>query len=94
MLCCLTVQKLAPEYVIVYGDTNSSMAAALVAKDVRSKIIHLEAGVRDYDYKVPEEHLRIKIDEMANFLFLHLLIFVEVIYHMNRLLEQYIMKEI
>jgi UDP-N-acetylglucosamine 2-epimerase len=64
-----TVQKLAPEYVIVYGDTNSSMAAALVANDMRSKIIHLEAGVRDYDYKVPEEHLRIKIDEMANFLF-------------------------
>jgi UDP-N-acetylglucosamine 2-epimerase len=64
-----TIRKLAPEYVIVYGDTNSSMAAALVAKDVGSKIIHIEAGVRDYDYKVPEEHLRIKIDEMAHFLF-------------------------
>lgn len=64
-----TIQDLAPEYVIVYGDTNSSMAAALVAKETKSKIIHIEAGVRDYDYKVPEEHLRIKIDEMASFLF-------------------------
>ena len=63
------VKDLQPEYVIVYGDTNSSMAAALAAEEAKSKIIHLEAGVRDFDYKVPEEPLRIKIDEMAKYLF-------------------------
>lgn len=64
-----TIQQLNPQYVIVYGDTNSSMAAALAAKKINSKIIHLEAGVRDFDYTVPEEPLRIQIDEWANYLF-------------------------
>ncbi len=45
------------------------MAAANVAENIKSKIIHLEAGVGDYDYNVPEELLRIKIDEMADYLF-------------------------
>jgi UDP-N-acetylglucosamine 2-epimerase len=64
-----TLQKINPEYVIVYGDTNSSMAAALAADQINSKIIHIEAGVRDFDYAVPEEPLRIKIDEMSKYLF-------------------------
>jgi UDP-GlcNAc3NAcA epimerase len=64
-----TLQKIDPEYVIVYGDTNSSMAAALAADQINSKIIHIEAGVRDFDYAVPEEPLRIKIDEMSQYLF-------------------------
>ncbi len=63
------LKELNPRYVIVYGDTSSSMATALIAKEINSKIIHLEAGVRDFDYQVPEEELRIKIDEMANYLF-------------------------
>lgn len=63
------LNELSPDYVIVYGDTNSSMAAALAAKETESKIIHLEAGVRDFDYMVPEEPLRIKIDEMSDYLF-------------------------
>ncbi len=64
-----TLQQINPEYVIVYGDTNSSMAAALAAEQINSKIIHIEAGVRDFDYAVPEEPLRIKIDEMSKYLF-------------------------
>ncbi len=63
------VKKLEPSYVVVYGDTSSSMAAALVAEEINSKIIHLEAGVRDFDSNVPEELLRIRIDEMASYLF-------------------------
>jgi len=63
------LQSISPKYVIVYGDTNSSMAAALAAKEIKSKIIHIEAGVRDFDYAVPEEPLRILIDEMAHYLF-------------------------
>ncbi|HEY6535725.1 MAG TPA: UDP-N-acetylglucosamine 2-epimerase [Candidatus Nitrosocosmicus sp.] len=77
------IKKISPDYVIVYGDTSSSMAAANVAENIKSKIIHLEAGVQDYDYNVPEELLRIKIDEMADYLFAHL-IFVNVICHMNK----------
>src|SRR5919198_1144126 len=40
---------LKPSYVLVYGDTNSTLAAALAAKDVDSKLIHIEAGVRCFD---------------------------------------------
>jgi UDP-N-acetylglucosamine 2-epimerase len=64
-----TLQRIGPKYIIVYGDTNSSMAAALAANQIKSKIIHIEAGVRDFDYAVPEEPLRIKIDEMSQYLF-------------------------
>jgi UDP-N-acetylglucosamine 2-epimerase len=63
------LKDISPDYVIVYGDTNSSMAAALAADDIKSKIIHVEAGVRDFDLHVPEEPLRIRIDEMADYLF-------------------------
>lgn len=63
------LKDINPDYVVVYGDTNSSMAAALAANDIKSKIIHVEAGVRDFDLHVPEEPLRIQIDEMADYLF-------------------------
>jgi UDP-N-acetylglucosamine 2-epimerase (non-hydrolysing) len=58
-----------PEYVLVYGDTSSSMAGALAAKDIGSKLIHIEAGVRDFDLSVPEEVIRIYIDEISDHLF-------------------------
>ena len=64
-----TLQKISPKYVIVYGDTNSSMAAVVTADQIKAKIIHIEAGVRDFDSAVPEEPLRIKIDEMSQYLF-------------------------
>lgn len=63
------LKQLQPDWVIVYGDTNSSMAAALAADEIKSKIIHVEAGVRDFDMHVPEEPLRIRIDEMSEYLF-------------------------
>ena len=49
-----TLQRISPKYVIVYGDTDSSMAAALAAEQINSMIIHIEPGVRDFDYAVPE----------------------------------------
>ncbi|HXG06660.1 MAG TPA: UDP-N-acetylglucosamine 2-epimerase (non-hydrolyzing) [Nitrososphaera sp.] len=58
-----------PEYVLVYGDTSSSMAAALTAKEIGSKLVHIEAGIRDFDLNVPEEVIRIKIDEISDYLF-------------------------
>ncbi len=57
-----------PSYVITYGDTNSSMATALAAKEVGSKLIHLEAGIRDLDSTVPEEIIRIYIDSIADYM--------------------------
>ncbi|TVP39458.1 non-hydrolyzing UDP-N-acetylglucosamine 2-epimerase [Candidatus Nitrosocosmicus arcticus] len=63
------LKQLQPDWVVVYGDTNSSMAAALAADEIKSKIIHVEAGVRDFDMHVPEEALRIRIDEMSEYLF-------------------------
>jgi UDP-N-acetylglucosamine 2-epimerase len=62
------LSELQPRYVIVYGDTNSSMAATLAAEQIRSKLIHVEAGVRDFDLAVPEESIRIYIDSKAEYL--------------------------
>ena len=61
--------ELRPRYVIVYGDTNSSMAATLAAEQINSKLIHIEAGVRDFDLAVPEESIRIYIDSKAEYLY-------------------------
>ena len=61
--------ELRPRYVIVYGDTNSSMAATLAAEQINSKLIHIEAGVRDFNLAVPEESIRIYIDSKAEYLY-------------------------
>ena len=63
-----TLKNRKPSHIIVYGDTNSSMAASLAAKEFGSKLIHIEAGVRDFDLAVPEEGIRIKIDAMSDYL--------------------------
>lgn len=64
-----TLREMMPRYVVVYGDTNSSMAAALAAEQIKSRLIHIEAGVRDFDLAVPEESIRIYIDSKADLLF-------------------------
>lgn len=59
-----------PAYVIVYGDTNSSLAGALAAKDVNNcKLIHIEAGLRSFDMSMVEERNRIEIDNISHYLF-------------------------
>ena len=58
-----------PNYIQIYGDTNSSMAAALAAKELDIRLIHIEAGVRDFDLAVPEESIRIFIDSISDYLF-------------------------
>src|ERR687883_208484 len=63
------LKPINPTHVLVYGDTNSSMAAALAAKEIKSKLIHIEAGVRDFDLAVPEESIRIHIDSISDYLF-------------------------
>lgn len=62
------LRSLKPRFVILYGDTNSTMAGALAAHEENIPIIHLEAGIRDLDITVPEEKIRIYIDSISDYM--------------------------
>jgi UDP-N-acetylglucosamine 2-epimerase (non-hydrolysing) len=58
----------APDWVGVYGDVNSTAAAALVAAKLSVRIAHVEAGLRSHDRSMPEEINRLVTDRLANLL--------------------------
>ncbi|HUS00824.1 MAG TPA: UDP-N-acetylglucosamine 2-epimerase (non-hydrolyzing) [Chitinophagaceae bacterium] len=61
--------KEMPDVVIVYGDTNSTIAGAMAAKKLNIKLAHVEAGLRSYDNSMPEELNRLATDKISDILF-------------------------
>lgn len=66
----LVKKEFAPDLMMVVGDVNSTLAAALAAKETNIKIAHIESGLRSNDLTMPEEINRIETDRITDYFFI------------------------
>lgn len=64
-----TIKENKPEIVLVEGDTNSVLASAIASLKQKVPVGHVEAGLRSFDLRMPEEHNRRIVDHISSYLF-------------------------
>lgn len=63
------ISKIEPDTVVVQGDTNTVLASSIASLKCNIPVSHVEAGLRSYDWRMPEEHNRIAVDHISELLF-------------------------